>query len=101
MPVIVSKVKDGSLVLSAVDQDTNAVVEEDVATVSCQVTNCRIEPSAEGSSTSDQQSTLGGCLLPTDAADTEADRLVGTAVSDHNVVSDAQPHRRPLDQAAC
>ena len=90
MPTIVSKVKEGVLKLSAVDQDTNAVLTADVADVSCQVVNCRIEPADSGSSASDQTETLGGCLVPQDSAEGDPDRIVGTAISDHNVVSGAE-----------
>lgn len=87
MPVIVSKVKQGLLKLSAVDQDTLLPVADDVADVSCQVTNCRIEPAEAGSAVADQTETLGGCVVPSDGAETDPDRLAGTAISDHNVQS--------------
>lgn len=76
--IVVSKVKEGILHFTSNPDDGFG------DTFDCQVISVAIVPSDAGSSASDQQVTLGGCVVPAEESDGDKDQLEFTVISDHN-----------------
>ncbi len=76
--IVVRKVKQGILHFSAAVDDAFG------DTFDCQVTAVAIVPSDSGSSADDRESTLGGCIVPSEETEGDKDQLEFTVISDHN-----------------